>query len=492
MNAEESANEAWAKLVQHYQASRLKERLRLAIDFYMMKMEPGEHPRKFLLRVDQMVKELERVNRPVDPINIDIVILSGPTPQYDAEVRMLESSSDWPTREWIERAVIDQYERPECDKSAAGSKAMLSTRGHRCNDKPPIRCPLCSRTGHSALQCRKFQTTHREKKPNRCQGDREHGGNGRGGRNGGGSGNGRGGESGGLGGNRGGGGSKSRGGGGNKPKKSSMNFESGEKTACPDCYLEPCKASEGPNHSSSVTAPTTPNSQHGGFWGSVRTNLGAGLLVATSARPALTARGAPRERHGDGYWVADSGATEYMTQDSSHLEDYTPPLPGDGVESAGGVFLPVAAYGCLRLLVDQDNGTFKGATRELTPDRVAHVPKLGRHNLLSTTRLTTAFDASMCVYPAAATIRPRFDRKTLVFFSLREETGLLEIKARRRTDMEEPLTPLTTARSMVAARANPRHIMEFHRLLGHPSEEIARGTVRMSGVPLTGTWRPCV
>ena len=94
MNTEESANEAWAKLVQHYQASRLKERRRLAIDFYMMKMEPGEHPRKFLLRVDQMVKELERVNRPVDAINIDIVILSGPTPQYDAEVRMLESSSD--------------------------------------------------------------------------------------------------------------------------------------------------------------------------------------------------------------------------------------------------------------------------------------------------------------------------------------------------------------------------------------------------------------
>ena len=53
--------------MQHYQASRLKERRRLTIDFYMMKMEVGEHPRKFLIRVDQMVKELERVGRPVDP-----------------------------------------------------------------------------------------------------------------------------------------------------------------------------------------------------------------------------------------------------------------------------------------------------------------------------------------------------------------------------------------------------------------------------------------
>ena len=126
MNAEESASEAWAKLVQHHQASGLKERRRLTIDLYMMKMELGEHSRKFLLRVDQMVKELERVGRPMDPKDIDIVIpMSGLTPQYDAEVRMLESSSGWPTREWIERAVINQYERLESEKSAARSRAML-------------------------------------------------------------------------------------------------------------------------------------------------------------------------------------------------------------------------------------------------------------------------------------------------------------------------------------------------------------------------------
>ena len=77
----------------------------------MMKMELGEYPRKFLLRVDQMVKGLERVDRPVDPKDIDIVILSGLTPQYDAGVCMLESSSDWPTREWIERAAINHAMR---------------------------------------------------------------------------------------------------------------------------------------------------------------------------------------------------------------------------------------------------------------------------------------------------------------------------------------------------------------------------------------------
>ena len=76
---------------------------------------------------------------------------------------MLESSSDWPTREWIERAVINQYERLESEKSATGSRAILSARGHRRNDTPAIRCPLCSRTGHSALKCREFQISRREK-----------------------------------------------------------------------------------------------------------------------------------------------------------------------------------------------------------------------------------------------------------------------------------------------------------------------------------------
>ena len=45
-------------LVQHYQSSGLKERRCLTTGVYMMKMEVGVHPQKFLLRVDQMVKQL--------------------------------------------------------------------------------------------------------------------------------------------------------------------------------------------------------------------------------------------------------------------------------------------------------------------------------------------------------------------------------------------------------------------------------------------------
>ena len=179
---------------------------------------------------------------------------------------------------------------------------------------------------------------------------------------------------------------KTRSGGRGKQKKGSKDSEYGDNTACPDrdFCLESHKASECPNRSTSATTPAISNSQHGGYLGSVRTNLGAGLLIATSARPALATRGAPRERRGDEYWMADRGATQKMTQNLSNLEDYTPVSPGDEVESAGRAFLSVEANGCLRLLVDQDNGTFKGAMGQLTLDRAAHVPKLGRHNLFST------------------------------------------------------------------------------------------------------------
>ena len=194
--------------MQHYQANGLRECRRLTINLYFTKMELGEHLREFLLRVDQVAKELERVDRPVDPKDIDIVILSGLAPQYDAEVRMPESLLEWPTREWIEGGVINQYVWLKSETFAAGSRAMLFARGHRSNDKPPIRCSLCSRTGHSAVQCRELQNNSREKKSNGYQRDGEYGGNGGGGRNGGGGVNGRGGKSGGVGSNRGGGGKK--------------------------------------------------------------------------------------------------------------------------------------------------------------------------------------------------------------------------------------------------------------------------------------------
>ena len=60
----DSPSQAWRQLVQHYRASGVKEWRRLALDFYSMKMELGEHPRQFFLPVDRLIKEMERVGRP--------------------------------------------------------------------------------------------------------------------------------------------------------------------------------------------------------------------------------------------------------------------------------------------------------------------------------------------------------------------------------------------------------------------------------------------
>lgn len=59
-----------------------------------MKLEIGEHPRKLLLWVDRMVKEFEYVDRSSDSKDMGVVVLGGLSSQHDAEVRMLESSSD--------------------------------------------------------------------------------------------------------------------------------------------------------------------------------------------------------------------------------------------------------------------------------------------------------------------------------------------------------------------------------------------------------------
>ena len=83
-------------------------------------------PETIFLALDRLVKEMDRVGRPTLGKDIDIVLLTGLSSQYDAEVRMVESSADWPDRARIERAVYNQYDRLTREKSEAGPKALAS------------------------------------------------------------------------------------------------------------------------------------------------------------------------------------------------------------------------------------------------------------------------------------------------------------------------------------------------------------------------------
>ena len=68
---------------------------------------------------------MERVRRPTLEKDIDIVLLTGLSSQYDAEVLMLESSADWPDCAWIERVLCNQFDRIRREKSEVGPKHPL-------------------------------------------------------------------------------------------------------------------------------------------------------------------------------------------------------------------------------------------------------------------------------------------------------------------------------------------------------------------------------
>ena len=132
-------------------------------DFYSMKMDPDGHPRQFCLRVDRLVQEMERVGRPTLEKDIDIILLTGLSSQYDAEVRMLESSTEWPDRAWIERAAHNQYDRLTLETSEAGPMSLASVSRVVC---PPAICQFCSQAGHTPANCRKLEYAKREPKGN--------------------------------------------------------------------------------------------------------------------------------------------------------------------------------------------------------------------------------------------------------------------------------------------------------------------------------------
>ena len=139
----ESPGGAWRLLNQHYRASGLKEERRLADEFNSMKMEIGEHPREFIMRVDSAANELRRLRKTADEDDIVVVILNnGVSSEYDTEVRLLECGDDVnPPRNKILQSLTNQHYRLQKQKSGAGGKALhASARG-----SVTATCQLCRR-----------------------------------------------------------------------------------------------------------------------------------------------------------------------------------------------------------------------------------------------------------------------------------------------------------------------------------------------------------
>ena len=129
------------------------------------------------------------------------------------------------------------------------------------------------------------------------------------------------------------------------------------------------------------------------------------------------------------------------------------------MECVGGIFFPVAGFGRLCLSVGHGDGDFRSPTRELTVEHVGPVWNLGKHNLISTKRLTRVSDEPMHVYPAATVIRPRCSGKPLISRLLRRENGLLEIRVRRRNHTKSRIAKPLASSSLEAEKCNRRDIV---------------------------------
>ena len=73
-------------------------------EFNLLKMELGEDPKKFTMRVDRVARELRQVGKAVDEDDKNLTIFNGLTQDYAVERRMLEGGDDKPIWAHIEKA----------------------------------------------------------------------------------------------------------------------------------------------------------------------------------------------------------------------------------------------------------------------------------------------------------------------------------------------------------------------------------------------------
>ena len=299
-----------------------------------MKMEIGEHPREFIMRVDSAAKELWRLGKTVDEDDIVVVLLNGVSSECDTEVRLLECGDDVnPPKNKILQSLTNQYYRLQKQKSAAGGKALhASTRG-----SVTATCQICRRPGHAADQCFSYHITKSRKAKPKGQSAEEEISN----------------EA--------------------NEKKGTRSQMRTTKSRC--SYV--CGETDG--HIARNCPQRKGKTEYTGIGGNARILIAKSVhTTSMSAIPGVeVTKSAP-----EGFEMlnAGSGSTEHMTPDATALTEYKSAAPGDTIEVADKNLLLVQGYGRLTLELQQPGGI-----TAVTLQKIAHVPALGR-NLLSTQR----------------------------------------------------------------------------------------------------------
>ena len=191
-------------------------------------------------------------------------------------------------------------------------------------------------------------------------------------------------------------------------------------------------------------------------------------------------------------WESHSGATFHMSHTRAGMSAYKKASPGTNVEIADGNILPVDGFGKIELYLDQPGRT----TKMVKMDDVACVPGLSR-NLLSTVKAEEQWVKPLIYYRNKAVLGFPGEESLILKFCPRR--GLFSATGARRIPRQEAaleanLTEngLVKIASGAALRAGAsRDVMEVHRMLAHPSEDITRKTAEIMGIETTGQWGAC-
>ena len=202
-----------------------------------------------------------------------------------------------------------------------------------------------------------------------------------------------------------------------------------------------------------------------------------------------TARGDRKEE-----WESDSGAIFHMSHTRAGMSAYKKASPGTNVEIADGNILPVDGFGRIEVDLDQPGHT----TKMVKMDDVAYVPGLSR-NLLSTVKAVEQRGKRLIYYRNKAVLGFPGEDSLVFKFCPRKElfsaTGTRRIP-RQEVALEANLTENGLVRiasgTALAMRAGAsRDVMEVHRMLAHPSEDITRKPAEVMGIETTGQWGEC-
>ena len=183
-----------------------------------------------------------------------------------------------------------------------------------------------------------------------------------------------------------------------------------------------------------------------------------------------------------------------MSHTRAGMFAYKVASPGTNVQIADGNILPADGFGRIEVDLDQPGHT----TKVVKMDDVAYVPGLSR-NLLSTIKAVEQWGKLLIYYRDKAVLG--FPGEESLVFKFCPRRGLFSATGARRIPRQEVtleanltengLVKIASGTALTMREGASRDIVEVHRMLAHPSEDMTRKTAEMMGIETTDQWGAC-